>query len=103
RRVDGKWIVNEHINADIVVGAGGHFCPGAPMVNAGERSGPVVAAQEAEFPVDAAAASFAVDGETPELYFSADLNGYGWGFFKQNYLNVGVGLPLGHARFGGHG
>jgi len=97
RRVDGKWIVNEHITADIVVGAGGHFCPVARMLNAGERSGPVVAAQEAEFPVDAAAASFAVDGETPELYFSADLNGYGWCFRKQNYLNVGLGLLDGHA------
>jgi geranylgeranyl reductase family protein len=92
RRVKGKWIVNEHITADIVVGAGGHFCPVARMLNAGERSGPVVAAQEAEFPIDAATASFSVDGETPELYFSADLNGYGWCFRKQNYLNVGLGL-----------
>jgi geranylgeranyl reductase family protein len=97
RHLKGKWIVNEHITADILVGAGGHFCPVARMLNAGERTGPVVAAQEAEFPIDAANASFAVDGETPELYFSADLNGYGWCFRKQNYLNVGLGLLDGHA------
>jgi geranylgeranyl reductase family protein len=97
RRANGKWIVNEHLTADIVVGAGGHFCPVARMLNAGERTGPVVAAQEAEFPIDAANASCAVDCETPELYFSADLNGYGWCFRKQNYLNVGLGLLDGHA------
>lgn len=97
RRVDGKWIVNEHITAGIVVGAGGHFCPVARMLNVEERSGPVVAAQEAEFEIDAATASFAVDGETPELYFSANLNGYGWCFRKQNYLNVGLGLLDRHA------
>jgi geranylgeranyl reductase family protein len=97
RRIDGTWIVNEHITADIVVGAGGHFCPIARMLNVEERSGPVVAAQEAEFPIDAATASFAVDGETPELYFSANLNGYGWCFRKQNYLNVGLGLLDRHA------
>lgn len=97
RRLKGKWIVNEHITADIVVGAGGHFCPVARMLNAGERSGPVVAAQETEFPIDAGTASLAVDCETPELYFSADLNGYGWCFRKQNYLNVGLGLLDGHA------
>jgi len=95
RRVNGKWIVNEHITADIVVGAGGHFCPVARMLNAGERSGPVVAAQEAEFPIDAALCP--VECETPELYFSADLNGYGWCFRKQNYLNVGLGLLDRHA------
>jgi menaquinone-9 beta-reductase len=97
RRANGKWIVNEHLTADIVVGAGGHFCPVARMLNAGERTGPVVAAQEAEFPIDAADASFAIDCETPELYFSADLNGYGWCFRKQNYLNVGLGLLDRHA------
>jgi geranylgeranyl reductase family protein len=97
RRASKKWIINENMTADIVVGAGGHFCPIARMLNADEPSGPVVAAQEAEFAIDAPASSLAVDGETPELYFSADLTGYGWCFRKQNYLNVGLGLLDRHA------
>jgi geranylgeranyl reductase family protein len=92
-----KWIVNERITADMVVGAGGHFCPIARMLNPHEDDAPIVAAQEAEFPIDADAASFAVDQETPELYFSSDLNGYGWCFRKQQYINVGLGLLDRHA------
>jgi flavin-dependent dehydrogenase len=56
-----------------------------------------VVAQEAEFPIDADDALFAVEGDLPELYFSPDLNGYGWCFRKQNYLNVGLGLLDRHA------
>src|SRR5262245_34617492 len=98
RRADGKWMINGCVTADLVVGAGGHFCPVARMLNPDERSGAaVVAGQEAEFPIDADAAAFAVDGETPELYFSADLNGYGWCFRKQKYVNVGLGLLDRHA------
>jgi flavin-dependent dehydrogenase len=106
RREGTDWVVNGHIRARMLVGAGGHFCPIARMLNAtapafdGENatstrntaSQPVVVAQEAEFPLEADAASFAIEGETPELYFSPDLNGYGWCFRKQNFLNVGLGL-----------
>jgi geranylgeranyl reductase family protein len=97
RRAGGQWIVNESITAGLLVGAGGHFCPIARRLNRDEPHGPVVAAQEAEFPIDTDAASFAVDGEMPELYFSSDLNGYGWCFRKQNYINIGLGLLDRHA------
>jgi flavin-dependent dehydrogenase len=113
RRAQNKWIINDSITADIVVGAGGHFCPIARLLNdddlapgsglqasarkTAKREAAMVAAQEAEFPIEADSASFAIDGETPELYFSADLNGYGWCFRKQNYLNVGLGLLDRHA------
>lgn len=111
RRQGAAWIVNGRIRAGMLVGAGGHFCPVARMLNddvSASSSGrpysrrhattpPVVVAQEAEFPIDADAASFAVEGETPELYFSSNLNGYGWCFRKQNYLNVGLGLLDRHA------
>jgi menaquinone-9 beta-reductase len=33
----------------------------------------------------------AVEGETPELFFCADMKGYGWCFRKQNFLNIGLG------------
>jgi menaquinone-9 beta-reductase len=111
RRDGPSWIVNERLKAQMLVGAGGHFCPVARMLNgdltaSGSRlrasarmtaSQSIVVAQEAEFPIDADAAAFAVDPETPELYFSADLNGYGWCFRKQGYVNVGLGLLDRHA------
>jgi geranylgeranyl reductase family protein len=97
RRADNKWIVNENITAGMLVGAGGHFCPIARRLNPDEQDGPVVAAQEVEFSIATDAASFAVDDEMPELYFSDHLDGYGWCFRKQNYLNVGLGLLDRHA------
>jgi flavin-dependent dehydrogenase len=110
RREGPSWIVNERLKAQMLVGAGGHFCPVARMLSGAEAPAAgfgrltsadrtdapaVVVAQEAEFPIDGAA--FAVDPETPELYFSADLNGYGWCFRKQGYVNIGLGLLDRHA------
>jgi len=97
RRAGDRWIVNERITAPVLVGAGGHFCPVARHLNPDEQAGPVVAAQEVEFSIETDAASFAVDDEMPELYFSDHLDGYGWCFRKQNYINVGLGLLDRHA------
>jgi flavin-dependent dehydrogenase len=36
-------------------------------------------------------AGCSVAPDTPELYFCADLKGYGWCFRKRNFLNVGLG------------
>lgn len=92
RRAGARWVLNDRIQADVLVGAGGHFCPVARLLNPGDRDAPVVAAQEAEFAIDADAAAVAVDPEVPELYFASRLNGYGWCFRKQNHLNIGLGL-----------
>jgi menaquinone-9 beta-reductase len=110
RRDGTGWIINSRIRAGMLVGAAGHFCPVARMLNdkvldsradghagAQPMTQPVVVAQEAEFPIDADDALFAVEGDLPELYFSPDLNGYGWCFRKQNYLNIGLGLLDRHA------
>jgi menaquinone-9 beta-reductase len=32
-----------------------------------------------------------VRADTPELYFCADIKGYGWCFRKRNFLNIGLG------------
>jgi geranylgeranyl reductase family protein len=90
RRDNLHWIVNDEIRAPLVVGAGGHFCPVARMLNPDAVAAPLVAAQEGEF-VAAPPASWPTDGERPELYFCADLRGYGWCFRKGEYLNVGFG------------
>jgi flavin-dependent dehydrogenase len=91
RREGAAWIVNDRIRANMLVGAGGHFCPVARMSNRAASEGPLVAAQEVEFPIESSA-RLAVEPHMPELYFSGSLDGYGWCFRKGNYLNVGLGL-----------
>jgi menaquinone-9 beta-reductase len=89
RRRENTWIANEEIQARVVVGAGGHFCPVARHMQAGaNRSRPVVA-KEAEFRLNPDGASIAPD--TPELFFCRDMEGYGWCVRKGDYLNVGIG------------
>jgi flavin-dependent dehydrogenase len=75
------------------VGAGGHFCPvGRRLSEAGAEGEPIVAAQEVEFELDEAdRASCPVQAEVPELFFTADLKGYGWVVRKGDFLNVGLG------------
>lgn len=84
------WVVNGNIRAPMLVGAGGHTCPVARHLGAslGSRI-PAVVAREAEFPLEGG--SCGVRGDTPELYFCADLKGYGWCFRKGDWLNVGLG------------
>jgi len=90
RREDGRWIVNERVAARTLVGAGGHFCPVARMLNpAAPTDRDVVVAKELEVPVDPA--SCAVDGLRPELFFCRDLDGYGWCVRKGGYVNIGFG------------
>lgn len=90
-RAGAGWVVNGSLRAAMLVGAGGHACPVARHLRAGEDDTvPVIRAQEAEFPLPEGAVG-AVQGETPELYFCPDLAGYGWVFRKGGYLNVGLG------------
>ena len=89
RRAGDRWIVNETIDAAVVVGAGGHFCPVARHLRGGSDTSTPVVAKEAEFRVDGRASGTA--GSTPELFFCRDLEGYGWCVRKGDYLNVGIG------------
>jgi flavin-dependent dehydrogenase len=92
-RTPEGWLVNERIRTPLVVGAGGHFCPVARQLSdGGEAAEPIVAAQEVEFELTGDAdRQCAVSAELPELYFTADLRGYGWLFRKGRFLNVGLG------------
>jgi len=91
QRVAAGWIVNGNIRARLVVGAGGHFCPVARRLGT-RRAEDVVVAQETEFELDARQRpDCLVRGATPELYFCADMRGYGWCFRKGNLLNIGLG------------
>lgn len=89
----GKWLVNEHLQAPLLIGAGGHFCPVARRLNpkANDHQA-IVTAQEVEFKMDRAQqAQCGVQADTPELYFLPMLDGYGWCVRKGDSLNVGLG------------
>jgi len=92
------WVVNGKLRAPLVIGAGGHFCPVARYLGANLGADEkIIAAQEIEFEMSAAqqrACSVAED--RPELYFCADLKGYGWIFRKGNFLNIGLGREDNH-------
>jgi flavin-dependent dehydrogenase len=92
-----RWVVDGAIEARIVVGAGGHFCPVAASLNPGPPRGPLVAAQEIELPAGGEGGSAATP-ERPALYFCPELDGYGWVFRKGRFVNVGFGRESGSGR-----
>lgn len=92
RRAEGGWVLDEELFAPVVVGAGGHFCPVARQLTGGGDEPERVVAQEAEVPMAADwRDECPVSGEAPELFFCADLRGYGWCVRKGDWLNVGFG------------
>jgi geranylgeranyl reductase family protein len=92
QRENGGWVANGNIRTRLVVGAGGHFCPVAKLTGAKPVREDAVVAQEAEFEMDdRQETACQVRPDTPELYFCADMKGYGWCFRKNNYLNIGLG------------
>jgi geranylgeranyl reductase family protein len=95
RRNGGKWVINESIEASVVIGAGGHFCPVARHLRGETSDDAPIVAKEAEFRI--AEGQTQVAGTTPELFFCRDLQGYAWCVRKGDYLNVGIG------RRGNHG
>jgi menaquinone-9 beta-reductase len=97
RSGDG-WIVNGETRAALLIGAGGHFCPVARHLGASARKEEAVAAQEVEFEMSAEQREACViRGDAPELYFCADLKGYGWCFRKGDFLNIGLGRLDAHS------
>jgi flavin-dependent dehydrogenase len=101
-RTPAGWCVNGDVTARVLVGAGGHFCPVARWLNGPGPADAVVAASEVEFALTPAQqAACGVSAEQPELYFCADLKGYGWCFRKGTTLNVGLGRQDRH-RLTGH-
>ena len=90
---DGRWRINGNVETPLLIGAGGHFCPVARQLNPKNRhKEEIVTAQEMECELSAAQLETAgVQGETPELYFLPELDGYGWCVRKGNTLNIGLG------------
>ena len=98
RRDGAQWVINESVRTSMLVGAGGHFCPVARHLNPTLPGAPLVVAQEAEFAIEPEDAGTwqGVPG-MPELYFCRELNGYGWYFRKEQFVNVGFGLLNGRS------
>jgi flavin-dependent dehydrogenase len=91
-RHDGGWLVNGHISARLVVGAGGHFCPVARLLGAKFNREEVIVAQSTEFAMSREQESpCRLPADTPALFFCRDLKGYGWLFRKGRFINVGMG------------
>ena len=98
QKTETGWCVNDTINAGLVVGAGGHFCPVVRQMGSKlGRSETVVAAQEIEFEMTSDQVSQCnVHADIPELFFCEDLSGYGWVVRKGNFLNIGLGREDNH-------
>jgi len=91
-RYDGGWLVNRRIKARLLVGAGGHHCPVARLLGARIGKEEVIAAQVAEFAMSQEQERLcSTPADTPALFFSRDMKGYGWVFRKGRFLNVGLG------------
>jgi flavin-dependent dehydrogenase len=86
----GRWLIGGALQAPLLIGAGGHFCPVARHLNPGPERTSVVVARELELRL-AGDAPLPVSPERPELYFCRDLLGYGWLFRKGGFLNIGLG------------
>lgn len=86
------WIVNDNYETKLVIGAGGHFCPVARVIDSKGISELAVTAQEVEFEMTSQQKqNCSIKEEVPELFFTPDLMGYGWIFRKGDYLNIGLG------------
>ena len=91
---DGRqWLVNGHITASMLIGAGGYFCPVAKFLGAKVgKTENAIRAQEIEFTMTPEQLEECqVSSEIPELSFCNDLKGYGWCVRKGDVLNIGLG------------
>jgi menaquinone-9 beta-reductase len=96
-RTSRGWLANGELEASFLIGAGGHFCPVARFLEAKRAAESPVVAQEVEFAMDARQRETCqIRGDTPELYFSGDMKGYGWCFRKGDFLNIGLGRADSH-------
>lgn len=92
QRHNGGWLVNGHIQARLLIGAGGHFCPVARLLGAKIKQEEAVVAMVAEFALNPEQGRrCSAKGDSPALFFCTDLLGYGWLLRKGNYLNIGLG------------
>lgn len=101
-RCDGGWLVNGHIKARLLVGAGGHFCPVARLLGAKTGAEEAIVAKAMEFAMNPHQERLCtIPAETPALFFCRDLKGYGWLFRKGRFLNVGLGR-MDHKHLNSH-
>jgi geranylgeranyl reductase family protein len=93
RRHNTDWMINGNILTPLLIGAGGHACPVARMLNRRRKdTAEVVVAQEVEFELSPEQDECClIRSDTPELFFLPELDGYGWCFRKGDHINIGLG------------
>ncbi len=80
------------IEARVVIGAGGHFCPVSKALGNTTSDDFTVATLESETLLDPGVMKrFTLKGEIPEIRFLSPISGYAWYIVKGNYLTIGVG------------
>jgi flavin-dependent dehydrogenase len=98
RHTGDAWLANESIEAPVVIGAGGHFCPVARHVRGASAAVQPIVAREAELLLDG---DRRFSADAAELFFCEDLEGYAWLVPKGPYVNVGIGRS-GNRAFNQH-
>jgi len=93
QRRNTDWLINGNILTPLLIGAGGHACPVARMLNRRRKdTAEVVVAQEVEFELSPQQDECCpIRSDTPELFFLPELDGYGWCFRKGDHINIGLG------------
>lgn len=89
-RTAGRWVVNGEWAARVLVGAGGHECPVARLLNPAPAREPTVVAQR----VEGVRNVEGLEPGTVELFFEPDLHGYGWIVPKGPGANIGLGRDV---------
>lgn len=91
-RVGDGWVVNGTVKTSLLIGAGGHRCPVSRALGAVPGKEPAIVAMVAEFEMgERQMRGCGLPAGSVGLYFTGDLEGYGWIFRKGSYLNVGLG------------
>lgn len=90
---DNGVLINDDVLASLVIGAGGHSCPGARLLaGAGQGDKWTVAALCTEGRIPE---RFIPDLQKwtgwPHIIFTPDFSGYGWFFVKGGFVNIGIG------------
>lgn len=88
-------ILNDHLKAKVVIGAGGHNCPVAKRFGEIRKDEKIIAAVVSESRIGKDKIRMHTKyPDIPEIIFNDDFSGYGWYFSKGDYLNIGIGTTI---------
>jgi len=90
--LEDRVVVNDSLEARMLVGAGGHFCPASKALGNSYKDDSTLATLESETELDSETINRTVPYPgAPEVIYLKTVDGYAWYFSKGNYLNIGIG------------